>query len=72
MSCAIHADKHGRPGEVPPLLRKASVLKLVPRLDALLDLLDATADSLAAERGLRTDGVGGGGLGGDDFGSVIQ
>ncbi len=52
VSCAIHADKRGRPGKVPEVLRKSNVLKLVPRLDALLDLLAATADGLAATKDL--------------------
>lgn len=39
--------KHGF-GDVPPQLEKAKVREVVPKLDALLELLTATADGLAA------------------------
>jgi hypothetical protein len=48
VSAAIHSPKRGRLGEVPESLQKAKVLELAWKLDALLDLLDATADALAA------------------------
>jgi len=48
VSCAIHGDKSGRPGEVPEPLRKSIILKLIRRFDALIGLLEATADALSA------------------------
>jgi hypothetical protein len=57
VSCVVHASKRGIPGEVPDALRKSNILKLLPRLDALLDLLVATADSLAASKDLMDDGA---------------
>jgi len=49
VAAAMYSDKtkHGF-GDVPPQLKKAKVLEVVPKLDALLDLLSATADGLAA------------------------
>ncbi|MCZ2153414.1 MAG: hypothetical protein LC114_05870 [Bryobacterales bacterium] len=46
--CSVHSRERGRPGELPPSLRSEKILGLVPKLDALLDLLAATADGLAA------------------------
>ena len=48
VSCAVHSRQRGGPGELPPPLRREKILRLVPMLDALLDLLAATADGLAA------------------------
>ena len=48
VSAAIHSPKRGRLGEVPESLQKAKVLELARKCDVLLDLLDATADALAA------------------------
>jgi hypothetical protein len=39
VSQLIRSDRRGLPGNVPPALQKPKVLELVPRLDALLDLL---------------------------------
>jgi hypothetical protein len=49
VAAAMHSDKtRHRFGDVPPQLEKAKVLEVVPKLDALLELLTATADGLAA------------------------
>jgi hypothetical protein len=48
VSCAVHSRERGGPGELPPSLRREKILLLLPKLDALLDLLAATADGLAA------------------------
>jgi hypothetical protein len=48
VSCAVHADKRGRPGVIPAQLQRSEVAKLFPKLDALVDLLAATADDLTA------------------------
>jgi hypothetical protein len=48
VSCAVHADKRGRPGVIPAQLQRSEVAELFPKLDALIDLLAATADGLAA------------------------
>ena len=58
ISCAIQADDRSRPGEIPELLRKSSVLKFVPKLDALIDLLAETTDGLAATKDLMEDRTG--------------
>jgi hypothetical protein len=55
VSCAILADKSGCPDEAPEPLRKSNVLKFIPRLDALIGLLEATADALAATWDQRAD-----------------
>ncbi len=48
VSCAVHSIERGNPGDLPPSLRPEKVLPLLPKLDALLHLLAATADGLAA------------------------
>jgi hypothetical protein len=64
--CAVHADKRGFPGVIPAQLQRAKVVELFPKLDALVDLLAATAEDL------RADAAGGAELGGDDFTPTIQ
>jgi hypothetical protein len=54
VAVAIQSKHRGRPGDVPSSLQKSNVLQLVPKLDALLDLLAATADGLAATWDLMT------------------
>ena len=58
VSCAVHADKLGLPGVIPAQLQRSKVVELFPKLDALVDLLGATADGLAAEWDLRMDAGG--------------
>jgi hypothetical protein len=48
VSCAVHSKERGLPGELPPSLRREKVLLLLPKLEALIHLLAATADGLAA------------------------
>jgi len=48
VAVAIQSKHRGRPGDVPSSLQKSKILQLVPKLNALLDLLAATADGLAA------------------------
>ena len=55
VSCVRYSDRGGALGDVPPGLRKSDVVALAPKLDVLLDLLDATADALAATWDLRND-----------------
>jgi hypothetical protein len=51
---AVHASSRSREGSAPPQLQPPKVVLFVKKLDALLDLLAATADGLAAEWDLRT------------------
>lgn len=48
VSCSVHAEKRGRPGVIPAQLQRSEVAELFPKLDALVDLLAATTDGLAA------------------------
>jgi hypothetical protein len=48
VSCAVHSGSRGRDGSVPHQLQPTNVVQFAKKLDALLDLLDATADALAA------------------------
>ena len=48
VAVVVQSKHRGRPGDVPSSLQKSKVLQLVPKLDALLDMLAATADGLAA------------------------
>jgi hypothetical protein len=51
VSCALHAERRGRPGVIPAPLQRSEVAELFPKIDALVDLLAATADGLAAGGG---------------------
>ena len=57
VSCAVHSHHRGSPGDVPPSLKKDEMLEVVPKLDALLDLLAATTDGLAATWDLQEEGA---------------
>jgi hypothetical protein len=46
VACAVHSVS--RDGSVPPQLQPPNVVQFAEKLDFLLDLLDATADALAA------------------------
>ena len=48
VSCAVHSSSRARDGSVPPQFEPHTVVRLAKKLDALLEVLDATADSLAA------------------------
>jgi hypothetical protein len=63
---AVHSIGRERGGSVPPQLEPPTVVRLTKKLDALLGVLDATADSLAAEWDQRETIEGG------DFAPTIQ
>jgi hypothetical protein len=67
-------SKNRRPdGWVPNQLEPPNVIRFTRKLDALLDLLDVTADALAATWDMQRDGVSADEpLAGDDFGTTIQ
>lgn len=46
MAVAVHSA--GRDGSVPPQLQPTNVVQFARKVEALLDLLDATADAFAA------------------------
>jgi hypothetical protein len=47
VTCAIHSRR--RDGSIPPQLQPAKIVQLAEKLDAILTLLEATTDALAAE-----------------------
>jgi hypothetical protein len=55
VSCAVRSSTRGRDGSVPDQLEPSNVVQFAKKLDALLDLLDATADALAATWDQRTE-----------------
>ncbi len=57
VSIAVHSGSRARDGSVPPQLQPPKVVEFAKKLDSLLDLLDSTADSLAAEWDLRSGGA---------------
>jgi hypothetical protein len=61
-------------GSVPDQLQPPNVMRFAKKLDALLDLLAATADGLAAEWDLQRDGISSESDldGGGDFGPTIR
>jgi hypothetical protein len=57
VSIAVHSGSRARhDGSVPPQLQPPNVVRFAKQLDFLLALLDATADALAAEWDLRSEG----------------
>jgi len=70
VSYAVHSRSRGRAGSVPHQLRPPNVMRLAKKLDGLLDLLNATADALAAMWDLQAEGSGFDA--GDDFEPTIQ
>ncbi len=49
VSAAVYAERTKKDlGETPPQLGRSKLLEMAPKLDALIDLLAATADGLAA------------------------
>ena len=48
VSCAVQSGRRRHDGSVPHQLQPSNVVQFAKKLDALLDLLDATADALAA------------------------
>ena len=74
VAVAVHPGNRRRDGSVPDQLKPSNVVRLAKRLDALIDLLSATADALAATWDLQTEGIS---VqldieGGDDFKATIQ
>jgi hypothetical protein len=70
VSCAVQSGSRGRDGSVPNQLQPPKVVQYAKRMDALLDLLDVTADALAAtwdQRAAETDFKDG-----SDFGPAVQ
>ncbi len=73
VSCAVRSRGRGRDGSVPPQLEPPNVVRFTERLDALLDLLNATADGMAATLDMARDGISAEELlAGDDFGPTIH
>ncbi len=74
VSVAIRPGNRRSDGWVPSQLQSPNVVRFAKRLDALLDLLAATADGLAAEWDLQRDGISTETDldAGDDFESTIQ
>jgi hypothetical protein len=54
---AVHSGARRRDGSAPPQLQPSNVIRLGRKLDALIDLLDATADALAATWDLQAEGI---------------
>jgi len=56
VSIAVHSRSRDRDGSVPHQLQPPTVVQFAKNLDRLLELLDSTADALAAECDLRSEG----------------
>jgi hypothetical protein len=73
VSCAVHSGQRDRLGGIPNQLERSKIAEMLPKLDALADLLAATADGLAAEWDLRADVSGEGTFDArDDFKPTIH
>jgi hypothetical protein len=74
VAVAVHPGNRRSDGWVPQQLQPLNVIRLAKRLDALIDLLSATADALAATWDLQAEGVSVqlDSEAGDDFGSTIH
>ena len=73
VAVAMRLGNRRRDGLVPSQLQMPNVVRFAKRLDALLDLLAATADGLAAAWDLQQEGIGEADFGGgDDFTPTIQ
>jgi hypothetical protein len=57
VSSAVLSTERDRCGGVPSHLQKSKIAELLPKFDALADLLAATADGLAAEWNLQVEAV---------------
>ena len=57
VSCAVHPGNRRSDGWVSQQLQPLNVVRLARKLDGLLDLLNATADALAATWDLRAEGI---------------
>jgi hypothetical protein len=74
VAVAVRPANRRPDGWVPSQLQTPNVVRFAKRLDALLDLLAATADGLAADWDLQQEGISAEThfSGGDDFGPTIQ
>ena len=73
VSCAVRTSSRGRAGSVPHQLQPPNVVQFAKKLDGLLDLLDVTADALAAIRDQRAEVSGEENFdAGDDFEPTLQ
>ena len=57
VTCAVTVGRSRRDGSVPIGLEPPNILRLAGKLDAVLNLLDSTADALAATTNLMKDGT---------------
>jgi hypothetical protein len=57
VSCIVHSPSRGRNFSAPPRLQPAVVNRFIGQVEALLALLDATADGLSATWDLRMAGM---------------
>jgi hypothetical protein len=74
VAVAVRSSGRRRDGSVPEQLQPSNVVRFAKKLDALIELLSATADGLSATWDLRTEGnsVELDVEGGDDFKPTIQ
>jgi hypothetical protein len=70
---AVRSGNRSPDGWVPPQLQPPNVVRFAEKLDALIDLLESTADGLAAAWDLQTGGMTEAEvIVGEDFGPTIQ
>ena len=73
VSCAVRLAGSREPRSAAQNFESINVTEFAKKVDALLELLDVTADALAAERDERADAEFDGGLkGGNDFGPTVH
>jgi len=73
VAVALRPGNRRLDGSVPPQLQASNVVRLAGKLDTLLDLLNGTADGLAATLDMARDGITAEELlAGDDFGETIH
>ena len=72
VSIAVHSGSRARDGSVPHQLQPPNVVQFAKKLDGLMDLLDSTADALAAEWDLRSEAPIEREPSGGGFGPTIQ
>ena len=71
VSCAVHFASGRNHGSAAQTFEEIGAVQFAKKLDALLELLDVTADALAATWDQRADAAADGGFGGD-FGATIH
>ena len=57
VALAVRSSSRSRVGSVPPQLQPSNVIRFAKELDALLNVLDSTADGLAATWDLQQEGM---------------